>query len=115
MLFKMKKKVKADILCIIYSLDRVILNDFFVSLAEYYERTEEPLDLKGILPKCDIDNILSLYKKFIPDADLSNVFNQIQNIIFPFDIFGTDGFLKSLLKINAIHKELIEKLINKLN
>ena len=126
----MKSKVKIIVISAIHSSDRLILNDYLVSIVKYsknYEKNyEEPLKFKDFFPKgVDADKIFSFYKKFLENKEKIKEGKRIESlddyknadkIIFTFDIFGDKKFIEKLTELskNTVYQDFFNIFIEQL-
>lgn len=126
----MKSKVKIIVISAIHSLDRLILNDYLISIVKYSKKYEEDyeelLELKDFFPKkADVGKIFSFYEKFLENKEKmenkeklesEDNYKNIDKVIFNFDIFGDRKFIEKLgeLSKNTINKEFFEIFIEEL-
>lgn len=106
----LNKKVNARIMSLIEIIDNMILNQFFISynefLKDYLKNDGEPFELnikENQKIQQSFQNCVNFYKKFLDgyfenkDVDKSELINGA--IRHPFDMSGTDTFLRFFLSI----------------
>ena len=106
----LNKKVNARIMSLIEIIDNMILNQFFISynefLKDYLKNDGEPFELnikENQKTQQSFQNCVNFYKKFLDgyfenkDVDKSELINGA--IRHPFDMSGTDTFLRFFLSI----------------
>lgn len=117
------KKISSRFLSLIEIIDKMILNQFFISYNCFLEYciydNEEPFELilnKNEKTKDDFKSTQKFYKNLSEDSNNNNNKNpdeinfKNKNIRYPFDIFGTETFLRIFLSIENQSREVSSKI-----